>query len=88
MEEWRKHSTKVAVTRAFNNISILPRESWLEAVARFIQFYRAFTVDPASPDASEETYFWSQLPVDQQDQSHATPEALQLGATAGQGRGT
>ena len=28
MEEvWRKHSTKVAATRAFNNISILPRES-------------------------------------------------------------
>ena len=66
-EEWRKHSTKVAATLTFNNISILPRESWLAAVALFIQFYRASTVDPASPYASEEAYFWSQLPVDQLD---------------------
>ena len=64
-EERRKHSTKVSVTLAFNNISILPREPWLAAAARFGQFYRAFTVDPAFPYASEEAYFWSQLPVDQ-----------------------
>ena len=63
-EEWRKHSTKVAATLASNNISIFPRESWLAAVARFVQFYRASTVDPAIPFASEEAYFWSQLPVD------------------------
>ena len=66
-EEWRKHSTNVTATRAFNNISILPRESWLAAAARFGQFYRASTVDPASPYASEDAYFWSQLPVDQLD---------------------
>ena len=58
-EEWRKHSTKVAATLAFNNISIFPRESWLAAAARFVQFYRASTVDPAFPYASEEAYFWS-----------------------------
>ena len=51
----------------FNNISIFPRESWLAAAARFVQFYRASTVDPASPYSSEEAYFWSQLPVDQLD---------------------
>ena len=62
-EKWRKHSTKVAATLV--NISILPRESWLAVAARFVQFYRASTVDPASPYASEETFFWSQLPVDQ-----------------------
>ena len=66
-EEWRKHSTKVAATLAFNNISISPRESWLAVAARFVQFYRASTVDPTSPYASEEVYFWSQLPVDQLD---------------------
>ena len=66
-EEWRKHSTKVVATLAFNNISIFPRESWLAAAARFVQFYRASTVDPAFPCASEEAYFWSQLPVDQLD---------------------
>ena len=75
-EEWRKHSTKVAATRAFNNISILPRESWLTAAARFVQFYRASTVDSASPYASEETYFWSQLPVDQLD--HLQTKLIEL----------
>ena len=63
-EEGREHSTKVAATLAFNNISIFPRESWLAATARFVQFYKASTVDPAIPYASEEAYFWSQLPVD------------------------
>ena len=48
-EEWRKHPTKVAATVAFNNISILPRESWLAAAAWFVQFYRASTVDPRLP---------------------------------------
>ena len=75
-EEWRKHSTKVATTRAFNNISILPRESWLAAAARFVQFYRASTVDPASPYALEETYFCSQLPVDQLD--HLQTKIIEL----------
>ena len=56
-----------AATLAFKNISIFPRESWLAAAARFVQFYKASTVDPASPYASEEAYFWSQLPVDQLD---------------------
>ena len=64
-EEWRKHSTKVVATLAFNNISSFARQSWLAAAARFVQFYRASTLDPASPYASEEVYFWSQLPVDQ-----------------------
>ena len=75
-EEWRKYSTKVAATRAFNNISILPRESWLAAAARFVQFYRASTVDPASPYVSEEAYFWSQLPVDQLD--HLQTKIIEL----------
>ena len=44
-EEWTKHSTKVAAILAFNNISILQRESSLAAAARFVQFYRASTVD-------------------------------------------
>ena len=66
-EEWRKHSTKAAATLAFNNITIFPKESWLAAAARFVQFCRASTVDPAMPYASEEAYFWSQLPVDQLD---------------------
>ena len=52
---------------ALNNITIFPRESWLAAAARFVRFYRASTVDPAFPYASEEAYFWSQLPVDQLD---------------------
>ena len=37
-EEWGKHSTKVSASRAFNSISILPRESWLAAAALFVQF--------------------------------------------------
>ena len=44
-----------------------PKESWLEAAARFVQFYRASTVDPAFPYASEEVYIWFQLPMDQLD---------------------
>ena len=52
---------------ALNNISIFPRESWLAVAARFVQFYRASTVDPAFPYASAKAYFWSQLPVDQLD---------------------
>ena len=75
-EEWSKHSTKVAATRAFNNISILRRESWLVAAARFVQSYRASTVDPASPYVSEEAYFWSQLPVDQLD--HLQTKIIEL----------
>ena len=54
-------------TLSFNNISFFPRESWLAAAARFVQFYRASKVDSTSPFASEEVYFWSQLPVDQLD---------------------
>ena len=49
--------TLAAATLAFNNISILSAESWLAAVARFVQFYRASTVDLASPYASEKAYF-------------------------------
>ena len=48
-EEWRKHSTRVAATLAFNNISILPRESWLAAAARFVQFYSCLLYTSPSP---------------------------------------
>ena len=48
----------------------------MAAAARFVQFYRALTVDPASPYASEETYFWSQLLVDRLD--HLQTKIIEL----------
>eukprot|EP00752_Nemacystus_decipiens_P005075 g4606.t1 len=64
-EEYRKHSTRNAAALVFNGLSLLQKESWLAFSDRLVRYYRASTVDPAMPQASEDTLFWSQISAEQ-----------------------
>eukprot|EP00752_Nemacystus_decipiens_P015642 g13959.t1 len=64
-EEYPKHSTRNAAALAFDGLSLLQKESWLALSDRLVRYYRASTVDPAMPQASEDNLFWSQLSAEQ-----------------------